>query len=263
MSQHLSNDRLTIILCIALAKRVSTAELDSFKHALMDHAAVGHVVESTGAFDLMIELDVPDHASFDQFMSSFAYPLTRLAHRYETCPVHKRHRRVRRNDGSFWVPCRDGIQRIACSDIDRIEAERDYVRIHCGPKSWLMKATMTKLMERLGSNLFIQVHRSTIVRRSFIRNLEKSHRGWEAHLRDGSRQSISRSHLPDILGLIDPEANASLATGSLQSRTGNRPFNKSAALGPSARDRRGPVRPTHPIGNENGTIGAVRPYAEA
>lgn len=262
MSQHLSNDRLTIILCIALAKRVSTAELDSFKHALMDHAAVGHVVESTGAFDLMIELDVPDHASFDRFMSFFADPMARLAHRYETCPVHMRHRRVQRNNGSLWVPCRDGIQRIVCSEIDLIEAERDYVRIHRGPKSWLLKATMSRLMERLDSSLFMQIHRSTIVSRNFIRNVDKSQRGWQVVLSDGSRRSISKSHLSDALGLTSPDASAPSGTVFHVSRTAMSPFGPIGNTRTACSAKAGTgISTRHTTGNGNESVNAARPCA--
>ncbi|HEX2759700.1 MAG TPA: response regulator, partial [Rhizomicrobium sp.] len=41
----------------------------------------------------------------------------------------------------FWVPHRSGIVRIAAGDIDLVEAERDYMRLHVGPRSFLLHET--------------------------------------------------------------------------------------------------------------------------
>src|SRR5690348_4122909 len=49
----------------------------------------------------------------------------------------------------FWVPHRSGIVRIAARDIDLIEAERDYMRLHVGPRSYLLHETITELERQL------------------------------------------------------------------------------------------------------------------
>src|SRR5437870_2290599 len=38
----------------------------------------------------------------------------------------------------FWVPDHSGLVRIAAADIQRITAERDYMRLHVGARSWLI-----------------------------------------------------------------------------------------------------------------------------
>ena len=55
----------------------------------------------------------------------------------------------------FWVPDHTGLVRIAASDIERITAERDYMRLHVGARSWLIHRTIAKLEEDLDPDLFL------------------------------------------------------------------------------------------------------------
>ena len=64
----------------------------------------------------------------------------------------------------FWVPHRSELVRIPASDVQRIDAERDYVRLHVGDQSFLLLQTITSLEERLDPEQFIRIHRSHIVR---------------------------------------------------------------------------------------------------
>ena len=99
----------------------------------------------------------------------------------------------------FWVPDQHGLVRIAARDIDRITAERDYMRLHVGPRSWLIYRTIGKLEEELDPQLFIRVHRSVILRRDTIAGLSRDTAGhWAARLRDGGEIRIGRSHIGDV-----------------------------------------------------------------
>ena len=103
----------------------------------------------------------------------------------------------------FWVPHRSEMIRIAAQDIDRIEAERDYMRLHVGARSFLLHQTITELERRLDPERFIRLHRSTIVRRERISRL--SHDGmsvWHAVLADEERIRIGRTYLPAARALI-------------------------------------------------------------
>ena len=99
----------------------------------------------------------------------------------------------------FWVPEQNGLVRIAARDIDRISAERDYMRLHVGKRSWLIYRTIGKLEEELDPELFIRVHRSAIVRKDLIAGLLRDADGnWAVKLADGSIQRIGRSHMADV-----------------------------------------------------------------
>ncbi|MFM9935887.1 MAG: LytR/AlgR family response regulator transcription factor [Novosphingobium sp.] len=100
----------------------------------------------------------------------------------------------------FWVPHRSELVRIAAGDIDRIDAERDYVRLHVGQtgstRSYLLLHTIQRLEDRLDPDRFIRLHRSTIVRRDRIAGLKHDGLGvWSAQLVDGELLRIGRTYL--------------------------------------------------------------------
>ncbi len=97
----------------------------------------------------------------------------------------------------FWVPHRSEMIRVAAEDIERIEAERDYMRLHIGARSFLLHETISELERRLDPARFIRLHRSTIVRRDRIARLAHDGLGtWRAILTDGVEIRIGRTYLP-------------------------------------------------------------------
>jgi len=103
----------------------------------------------------------------------------------------------------FWVPHRSEMIRIAATDIDRIEAERDYMRLHIGPRSFLLHQTISELERRLDPARFIRLHRSTIVRRDHIAKLRHDGLGvWHADLADGTEVRIGRTYLSAAKALM-------------------------------------------------------------
>ncbi len=96
----------------------------------------------------------------------------------------------------FWVPYRSELLRIAAGDVDRIDAERDYVRLHVGDRSYLLLQTVSGLEARLDPERFIRLHRSVILRRDRITGLRHDGLGvWSAELADGSTVRIGRTYL--------------------------------------------------------------------
>jgi two-component system response regulator AlgR len=99
----------------------------------------------------------------------------------------------------FWVPDHSGLVRIAASDIERITAERDYMRLYVGARSWLIHRTIAKLEEELDPAMFMRVHRSVILRRDTIIGLYRDDTGhWTARLKDGGEQRIGRSYVEEV-----------------------------------------------------------------
>lgn len=96
----------------------------------------------------------------------------------------------------FWVPHRGEVLRLDVAQIERIEAERDYMRLHTGNRSYLLHATIAALERRLDPGQFIRLHRSTIVRRRCIQSLRRDPGGnWFAVLADGQQTAIGRTYL--------------------------------------------------------------------
>jgi two-component system, LytTR family, response regulator AlgR len=99
----------------------------------------------------------------------------------------------------FWVPDQSGLVRIAARDVERVTAERDYMRLHVGARSWLIHRTIQKLEDELDPAMFIRVHRSVIVRRDTITGLIRDPGGhWCARLADGGEQRIGRSYVDEV-----------------------------------------------------------------
>jgi two-component system response regulator AlgR len=96
----------------------------------------------------------------------------------------------------FWVPHRSELIRIGAAQIDRIEAERDYMRLHVGANSYLLHQTISSLENRLDPQQFVRLHRSHIVRRDHISRLRHDGSGvWSACLADGGEIRIGRTYL--------------------------------------------------------------------
>src|SRR3954469_9967224 len=93
----------------------------------------------------------------------------------------------------FWASDLSGLVRIAARDVDRVSAERDYMRLHVGRRSWLIHHSMAALEEGLDPELFVRLHRSAIVRKDFISGFTRHPSGrWIARLSDGSEQPVGR-----------------------------------------------------------------------
>lgn len=99
----------------------------------------------------------------------------------------------------FWVPHRSELVRVASAEVLRIDAERDYVRLHVGEQSYLLLQTITGLEERLDPERFIRIHRSCILQRSHVAGLRHEGLGvWSAETADGDALRIGRTYLPAV-----------------------------------------------------------------
>ena len=104
----------------------------------------------------------------------------------------------------FWVPHRSELLRIDADQVERIDAERDYVRLHVAQKdgqgrSYLLLQTIAGLEGKLDPSRFLRIHRSTILRRDRIRGLRHEGLGvWCAELDDGDTLRIGRTYLRKV-----------------------------------------------------------------
>ena len=99
----------------------------------------------------------------------------------------------------FWASDLSGLVRIASRDVDRVSAERDYMRLHVGRRSWLIHHSMNALEEGLDPELFVRLHRSAIVRKDFIAGFTRNPSGrWIARLGDGVEQPVGRLYTDKV-----------------------------------------------------------------
>src|ERR1041385_2976132 len=92
------------------------------------------------------------------------------------------------------------------ADIEWIEAEGNYVSVHAGKKSNLLRETTSSLENQLNQKKFVRIHRSAIVRLDFIQELQPWFHGeYRVILRDGTQLTLSRNHrdkLQEALGRL-------------------------------------------------------------
>ena len=93
---------------------------------------------------------------------------------------------------------------VKTSDVDWIEAADNYVSLHVGKESHLLRETMTALEARLPKQ-FLRISRSTIVNTERIKELQPLFHGeYTVILRDGTKLTLSRSHRDKLqqLGIV-------------------------------------------------------------
>ena len=190
---------LRVIVCVVFNRTAPPDQISALKSAVIACTSVLHAVELTGTFDFMLELTVPDIATFNERLNVVAASVASLVERYEVNFVSKRFIRTNGGEQAIWVQCADGIKRIDSSVIDKITAEGDYMRVHSQGRSWLLHATMHSIQERLDAKNFIQIHRSALVRVDFIDRLVHESGRWVARLRDGTHERVAKSHVTTTL----------------------------------------------------------------
>jgi DNA-binding LytR/AlgR family response regulator len=102
---------------------------------------------------------------------------------------------------SIWIAERGGRACLAVAAIDWIAAERDYVRIHSGPKSWLIRQSIGGLEEKLDPDEFLRVHRSSLVRRDRIVRIRHAAGRGAVVLSTGAEIPVSRRHMSAVKGI--------------------------------------------------------------
>ena len=89
-------------------------------------------------------------------------------------------------------------------EIDWIEAAGNYVELHVGKESHLLRETMNRLEARLDSTSFLRIHRRLIVNLERIRQLEGvSHGEYVVVLKDGTRLGSSRGYRDGLQKLLE------------------------------------------------------------
>jgi two-component system, LytTR family, response regulator len=92
------------------------------------------------------------------------------------------------------------------NEIDWIEAEGNYVSVHSGKKSHLLRETISSLESQLDPRKFLRIHRSSIVRIDRIKELQPWFHGeYHVILQNGTQLMLSRNYrekLQEALGKL-------------------------------------------------------------
>jgi two-component system, LytTR family, response regulator len=95
------------------------------------------------------------------------------------------------------------IMVIRVADIDWIEADGDYVSVHVGDKTWLMRETIAAVELRLALSGFVRIHRSTLVNAERVKELQPQDKGeYTVVLNDGTELKLTRHYRTSVERLV-------------------------------------------------------------
>jgi two-component system LytT family response regulator len=105
----------------------------------------------------------------------------------------------------FSSASRESTSLSAKAGISWVEADRNYVLLHCGKKTHTLRSTLDALQNSLDPKLFVRINRGTLVRLDAIRELLPWFHGeYKVVLHDNTELRWSRrfvSRRPELLKL--------------------------------------------------------------
>lgn len=97
-----------------------------------------------------------------------------------------------------------GIVVVDVGEIDWIQADGDYVRLHTTSRELLLRETLKSLEERLDPARFVRIHRSSVVNVQRVRRLHPQFHGdYDVVLEDGTELRLSRTRRNALAALLD------------------------------------------------------------
>ncbi len=102
----------------------------------------------------------------------------------------------------FFLRERGKLLPVDVRDVERLEADDDYVRVLVKGRSWLVYLTLNDFERRLDPQKFVRIHRSHIVNLDYVRHLVPGDGGRiDVEMHDGTRIGASRSRARDLRSL--------------------------------------------------------------
>jgi len=93
------------------------------------------------------------------------------------------------------IPSGDRVVVVRIAEVDWVEASGNYVSLHVGRKTWLLRETIAAMDQRLAAHGFARIHRSTLVNTDRVTELRPLANGeFAVLLRDGTELKLSRSY---------------------------------------------------------------------
>ena len=91
------------------------------------------------------------------------------------------------------------VKVITFDDIDWVDAAGDYMCVHAGGETHVIRSTLRDLMGKLDDNLFVRIHRSTIVNVERVVSVTPLQKGGSLlHLTQGESLKVSRNYRNSI-----------------------------------------------------------------
>lgn len=106
---------------------------------------------------------------------------------------------------------RQGGTAVSVADIVRLEAKGAYVAVHAKGQRHLLRESMAQVLDRLGPERFVRIHRSAAVQLSHVSALKRTP-GLTVELSDGTRLPVSRRKAAEVVELLRGAGGKPLTT---------------------------------------------------
>lgn len=101
----------------------------------------------------------------------------------------------------FAVRTRDRFVIVPAGDVHWIGAAGNYVELHAGAATHLVRATMAQIEAGLDPRRFVRIHRGTMVRADMVREvISATHGDYDVVLKDGAVLKMSRKYRSSLFG---------------------------------------------------------------
>ena len=99
---------------------------------------------------------------------------------------------------------KDRLVVISVKEVDSVTAYGNYLKVHTAGKTYLLRYTINNLSQRLDPEVFLRIHRSTIVNAERIKELQPMFGGqFAVILKDGSEFVLSRNYRKEVLSRFE------------------------------------------------------------
>jgi len=99
----------------------------------------------------------------------------------------------------IWALRGNEFVQLRIGDIERVESDRDYVHIHDADRAYHLRATLGSLHERLGTDRYVRVRRSAIVRLDSIGAIrDRGYGDLQIILLSGTVMQVGRTYLKPL-----------------------------------------------------------------
>lgn len=92
---------------------------------------------------------------------------------------------------------------VAARDISWVEADGNYVQLHCGAKTYTLRGTLDSMRDKLDPKSFVRINRSSMVKLDAIREMQRWFHGeYKVILQDATELRWSRRYVkerPELL----------------------------------------------------------------
>jgi len=178
-----------------------------FVTAFEEHAPAAFEINAAGYLLKPIERDrlakALDRVRDRRAARAAAERASDLENVLESVRLDRRKQLLPRYVQDLWIRQGGRNIRIEIDTVDWFGADRDYAIVHVGHRAYLMRRSLSKLAKSLDPAHFIRIHRSAIVRKTFVKAVERRKgRASAAILTSGARVPIGPTFARAVSALL-------------------------------------------------------------